>query len=932
MEDVEIKEEPALNWRQIYEDSLDGKFSYVNEKDESGQEKGRYITNVQEYAKLWFNDESFRIRKLESFKTKEEVERNKDQALKPKEILKRFEDGVYDWKAAKINLGYEIWSEDGQVPKRGINFTGHFEKIKAFQSGTVETELIKERVIFDKKKIHMYDAKFNIGYICSEKEYFESTVPDIEVFVTENGILRSSAIAYIKSLKRRVREPLKDRIEEYLDTVIQNISYAPRLIYYLSDGRFEEQLKGKCIDYFILKNDREPTLKEIAQFPRPDDYLFDFGEDRISSLALSDAQTSAGGELFLKFYNKGEKDTGDILSQEMKNVTKKKNGFELNMLKLECIAYQLHINDFISLTREFKKEASGRTIFLDSEDGELATAFGLVALEDHKPVHGETVHRDEGIVEVEDRTDFCKGNLTYHLRAPLVYQRTEHATLTFVLPMHRPDVTVCLLLLKENSFFDENLQKYTVEILRVSHVEAMSDEIRQDVLQYENIRSVVLAKNRDATDLIQIVTKTAEKDARESVYKFKAKRTQFMPRGASKSSIHFYHSKLEPLEAVDDKPFFLNGLFCETCIEALPAPFWHRSRPKSFWEKCTTLVSKTKELLSPKREVEDKEIALRDVYALVVPKSGKLGPTKLVFRCFGVEHETDQIISKDRLELHYEKKGGGDSAYTVSKIYVVSTDPEKDTEDRKVIARCDTSKEREGHVGWDICDAALDVEDGYRKSDTYLRIFEWACERFANPQVVPHYSREALGELARYMILLAERFGMFTFMRDAEKFVNFQEKISIGISMDMDFEKNVYTLSKLLYRYEAEKLFYDKNILLIANEMRGACYRKLEEWTKDRTLMGELNPKKLSKKEDRIVWGTMFAHHLMVILPYSPLSSLKAMYDVVLKDICKAEQRYERTKLRYRNFLRYYNIAEAPPAKQVVRFQAMAMLHELCGV
>jgi hypothetical protein len=96
--------------------------------------------------------------------------------------------------------------------------------------------------------------------------------------------------------------------------------------------------------------------------------------------------------------------------------------------------------------------------------------------------------------------------------------------------------------------------------------------------------------------------------------------------------------------------------------------------------------------------------------------------------------------------------------------------------------------------------------------------------------------------------------------------------------------------------------------------------------------MGKLDLKKLSKKEDRIVWGTMFAQHLMVILPFSSLSSLKAMYDVVLKDICKADQRYKKTKLRYAKFLAYYNITETSLAKPVVRFQAMALLQRLCGV
>ncbi len=141
MEDVEIKEEPALNWWQIYEDSLDGKFSYVKEKDKSGQERRRYITNVQEYAKLWFNDESFRIRKLESFKTKEEVERNRDQPdfdfdypllLKRDEILKDLKMGCTIGKPLKSIWVIEYGRKMGKLPKGGLILpvilrkSGHF--------------------------------------------------------------------------------------------------------------------------------------------------------------------------------------------------------------------------------------------------------------------------------------------------------------------------------------------------------------------------------------------------------------------------------------------------------------------------------------------------------------------------------------------------------------------------------------------------------------------------------------------------------------------------------------------------------------------------------------------------------------------------------------------------------------------------------------
>ena len=349
MEDVEIKEEPALNWWQM---------------GDRGSEIG-----IMDYAKLWFNDKSFRIRKLESFKTKEEVERNEDRAdfdfdypllLKRGEILKRFKRGVYDWSGMSIH---------NQVNEemRELELIHKYEKIKAFQSGTHETRFLKATHVFDKKKIRMYDKKLNIGYICGGGSYFTNDIPDIEVSILEVGILRRDAIAYLESLKERASGALQEDIIFYLDTVIENLKQVPRLLFFLSDGKFQDQLKSKKVDEFILKNNREPTLKDVLSFPKPSEYLFDFDEDRISTLALRDAQMQAGGTVFLKFYNKGESDVDDMLSKELSEVTKKKNEFELNMLKLQCIAYQQYVNEFLSLAKKFQKDASGKTFLLNKE-------------------------------------------------------------------------------------------------------------------------------------------------------------------------------------------------------------------------------------------------------------------------------------------------------------------------------------------------------------------------------------------------------------------------------------------------------------------------------------------------------------------------------------------------------------------------------------
>lgn len=923
MEDVEIKEEPALNWWQIYEDSLDGKFSYVKEKDESGQEKKHYITNVQDYAKLWFQDENFRICKLESFKTKEELEKNIG-VLNKKEIVKRFSDGVYDWDGETLAP---------PLKKKPANFYQKYEKIYAFQSGTLETDKIKSKIRFDARKIRMYDAVHNIGHICNEKPYFESKIPEIEISTLEYGILRGDAIAYVMDLKRRVRGPLQERIERYLENVAENLKQSPRIIYHLADGKFKEQLKGKQVDFFILKYNKEPSLEDILMFPKADEYLFDFGEDRISPLALRDAQGAAGGEVFLKFFKKGDVDVKDFLSTEMSNVTKKKTQFELNMLKLESMAYQSYMVEFLSLARDFHKAAEGKTFFVGNQEEELATAIGLLALDDHKPLHGEELHRHEGIVDIKDRTEFCKGTLAYHLRAPLLFQRTKHATLTFVLPFHEPDVTVCLILSKQDSFFDETTDTYLVENTRFGHVDALDDEKKRDIMTAANVVNVVYTKTEDGNDQITIRTKTMERGAKEQVLRFGAKRNRFMPmpEASGTSSIQYYHTTLKPLDEMDNDVPFIDGVFCETCIEALPAPFWHRSRPKTFWEKCTTLFGNVRKAIAPKRELEDRNGSLRDVYALVVPKNGKLGPTKLIFRCFGIEHETDTIDSKDRLELHYEKKGSAEMAHTVSRIYVVSHDEKTGTDTLSAIARCDTSQKHEGHIGWDICDAALDLEDGYRKTDTYLRIFTWACERFANPSVLPHYSKRAFQELIRYMMELANRFGMDEYGEKAAAFLAIEEATPLHMSIDADFEKNVNILSKLLYRYKAEKIFYEKNILHLANEMREPCYRRLEQWVQNPALLNEIDFKKLKQKREHVRWGAAFAYHLMVILPGSSLSSLKAMYDVVLKDIHNAGEMYEKTSKKYERFLAHYQVTESPD-KSVVRFQAMALLSKLCGV
>ena len=921
MEETEIKEESALNWWQIYEDSLDGRFSYVKEKDESGQEKKHYITNVQDYAKLWFQDKSFRIRKLESFKTKEEHEMDVG-VLERTDIVKRFSDGIYDWNGETIAPPSK---------KRPADFYQKYEKVYAFQSGTVETNKIKEKIRFDARKIRMYDASKNIGFICSGKPYFENKIPAIEISTIEYGILRRDAISYIMDLKKRVQGPLKERIGQYLENVAENLKRSPRIIYHLADSRFKEQLKGKQVDFYILKNNKEPSGEDVLLFPKAGEFLFDFGEDRISSLALRDAQGAAGGEVFLKFFSRENRDVEDLLSTEMSNLTKKKNQFELNVLKLESMAYQSYMVEFLSLAREFHEAARGKTFFVGNREEELATAIGLLALDDHRPLHGEHLHREEGIVDIKDKTDFCEGRLAYHLRAPLLFQRTKHATLTFVLPFYEPDVTVCLILSKKESFFDETTDTYVVENTRFGHVNELNDEMKKNIMNAANVVNVVHTRTDDGNDQITIKTKTMEQNARERVMRFGAKRKQFMPKANGESSIQHYHTVLEPLEEMDDGIPFINGVFCETCIEALPAPLWHRSRPKTFWEKCTSLVGSVRKAIAPKREIEDREGSLRDAYALVVPKGGKLGPTKLIFRCFGIEHETDTIVSKDRLELHYEKKGSAESAYTVSRIYVLSHDEKTGLDTPTTIARCDTSQEYEGHIGWDICDAALDIEDGYRKTDTYLRIFTWACERFANPSVLPHYSKRAFGELISYMMTLADRFDMEEYGEKAAAFLKIKEAIPLHMSIDADFEKNISILSKLLYRYKAEKIFYEKNIIHLANEMREPCYRRLEEWIQNPALLNEIDFKKLMQKKEHVRWGVTFAYHLMVILPGSSLSSLKTMYDVVLKDIHNAAAMYEKTNKKYERFLAHYQVTDSPD-KSVVRFQAMAMLSKLCGV
>ena len=935
MEDVEIKEESALNWWQIYEDSLGGKFSYVKEKDESGQERVYYIANARDYAKLWFQDESFRIRKLESFKTKEEYEMDVG-VLTRKDIVKRFEMGVYDSYRARapISLQFDDLGVSHYEDLNPVEFGHKYEIVKAFQSGTLETKFIKQRVLFNKREIRMYDRKFNIGFVCSGGKYFEESIPDIETFASNNGILREEAISYVSTLKGKKPGPVGEYIDRYLDDVIENIRTAPRIIYYLADSKFEDQLRGKQVDFFVLKYNRKPSDQDMNTFPNAEKYLFDFDEDRISSISLREAQKKAGGELFLKFYSREQKrDVDDILPKELVDVIKKKTGYDFNLLKLECIANQLYVLEFLSLAREFQKKASGGTFSLQSKKGELATAFGLFTLEDHKPIHGETVHMNEGIVEVKDKTDFCEGNLAYHLRAPLVFQRTKHATLTFVLPTYKPEIKVCLILSKEDTFLDDTTVTYRVENTRFAHAEALNDEMRKSIGNLAGVKRVTCVKNKEEKTLMLRITSATLEDEKEkeTSFNFKAQTKTFVPKSASESSIQFYHSILEPVKKMDQDIPFLNGVFCETCIEALPAPFWHRSRPKTFWEKCSTLVSSVKGVLTPKREIEDRDASLRDVYALVVPESGKLGPKKLVFRCFGIEHETDQIVSKDRLELHYEKKGSGEFTHTVSRIFVITQDSKTNTVVRRGIARCDTSKKYNGHIGWDICDAALDVEDGYRKTDTYLRIFSWACERFANAKVIPYYSKKTFEDLVRYMITLAKLFKMDNYSKAAEKFLNIQQSAFVNTSLDKDFEKNLNIISMMMYRCKAETIFYKKNILGIANEMRESCYKKLDELVENPGLLGTMNIEKLRKKDPRVFWGVVFAFHLATIFPGFSASSLKKMYDVVLVDIHKAENMVEKTTERYKNFLTHYNVSN-PPEKPIVRFQAMALLHKLCGV
>lgn len=665
----------------------------------------------------------------------------------------------------------------------------------------------------------------------------------------------------------------------------------------------------------------------------------------------------------------------------------------LNLEQCMVLAFQEHASNFCNQVDP--------SALIDVDGDGVDTPYGLLDLGDHVELHRHSARK--GLKAL--KKGILSSSNQFLMEAPLVFQRKCHATL--VLAENRGDAnsrSLCFVLANENRLAQvQGLEKgrdaprvvmYTPVIKRVDSQDALSREVDPDAyeVRFEDVELVrVTCTYTGDKAKVTIEWRNVLGEHKET-YTTRVHRLTDGDADGAPGSQAIVRTVLQPLvpefglgSGLRAAMTFGGAVFSEVCIEALPAPIWHRQEKLGMYERLLSWGGSLMRPLRGSRSTDTSDTVLREVYALYPPSSASFEGDSLTFRCYGVEHEVETNTNEHLLELQYTvgrynppagqemhgRAANGQPVQSHSCIVYRNRSAALEGEDTKLVAECITydavpgAQKIEKSTGWAIKEPVAFFE-GKQRVGLLLRILRWSLDRFDNAYMLPSMRLSTQRDLRQYMKKLDKLVGSAKTKRALRSVLKtiemrralqeYMERLSarpdevvrrVYNSFEADV-RDVFLLSgKCAMEMLVKKhLSTDKHrrevrdtLSKMEMKMEGgidACY--LEKYVPPLQqvlthLFDEKRDVSERKKSQARVHLVLYALYLSGILQ-NPIVSIEDMLDIFIENLpSKIDLQHQARRLeKAGKNITFFFSETASAHEDTILFQAMALLHTACAV